>query len=475
MPKLEFTFLEYYRQNTHLLRAGLLQRIDELSVSDYPTTTPNQIICFLQDFLARLDEVIGKAGSEDKLKMLNSLIRELGIFLEWLDNAHTEQTPRGLVQLLKDLIDQMTPDSRVIARPLAQYNYTIFDLGQLLKKLVDDFIPHSQQAGFQEYITSPIKLISFPRIERDNMLAHAIFGHELGHPIADEYLKKEGNDTAHKATHAVIQKQVAELVSQTLSGSNADDAQKLALTTQVFNIILQVRKRALEELISDVVGILIFGPSAFFACHAMFWNGNLDAKPRNDTWYPPPRMRLRLMLHLMDELDIPMKFSQIAGEQDISLYVAIVNEFLEESRKLVDIKNDQTAINSDPQLKIAYDWMNLSLENAIEYAKSSVSAVIFQSEMIFSQLPGLMRRLELGVPPNEVGDPQNPQTVDYRASLLVAWMFKLRGVNPDTGEVLSNDEVNRLYKKALTAIEYVILQNKYTSDLLQEPKAGDSA
>ncbi|WP_125181305.1 hypothetical protein [Thiohalobacter thiocyanaticus] len=451
----------YWKSYTHQLREGLLQRVDELSVSDYPEATPNQVIHFLQDFLKQLADVIDKAESEERLKMINSLVRGLGVFLEWLDNAHTEQTPRGLVQLLKDLINRMDPDSRVMARPQAQYNYSILPLGSLLKKLVDDYIPHSKQSLFNEHLSSPIKLISFPRIQRDDILGHAIFGHELGHPVADLYLESENTDEEHLKAHSNIQKQVARLVDEKLSNSASDD-QKLEWSTKIFDHVLQVRKRALEELISDSVGILIFGPSAFFACYELLWGGNWDAKPSPNEWYPPSRMRIRIMLELMDRLSFIDAFDKMATDGTLAPYVESVKAFIEEARKVASVTNDQTGINNDPQLKIAYDWMNSSLDKAIHFARQNTEKVAFDSDIVFPQLQELLQRLELGVPPNEVGDPANLQTVDYRSSLLAAWMFKLRSVYPSTGDTVSSQEIEKLHQKTLTAIEYVILQEEYS-------------
>lgn len=96
-----FDPLEHWRRRTRQYVGGLLQRIDELSVSDYPAATPNQVIKFLLDFLGVIDAEIGKATSEDKLRVLSQIVQSLGVFIQWLDNAHTGQTPRGLVQLLK--------------------------------------------------------------------------------------------------------------------------------------------------------------------------------------------------------------------------------------------------------------------------------------------------------------------------------------------------------------------------------------
>lgn len=472
MPEPARLSLDYWRQHTHLLREGLLQRVDELSVSDYPAATPKQgatpyqVIRFIQDFLAHISLTIDKATSEDRLRMLSALIRQLGVFLDWLDNAHTEQTPRGLAQLLKDLIDKMVPGSRVVARPQAQYNYSIYDLGKTLAMLVSDFIPQSKQIKFSEHLSAPIKLISFPRIERDNMLAHAIFGHELGHPVAEEFLANETKDHEHIATHPRIQKEVNDLVKQNVAGLNADESQILALTTQTFDRILQVRERALKELISDAVGIIIFGPCAFFACYELFWTSSWDARPTHDSWYPPSRMRVRRMLALMDDLNL-LDFSRIGGDPRISAYLDPMQGFIDDARRLSAATDDQRGIESDPLLKIAYNWMGESLTKAIEHAKAKTTAVAFQPGKILEQLPELIQRLEIGVPPNEIGDPANPTTVDYRASLLAAWLFKLRGINPESGKALTCEDIDRLRKKTLSAIEYVILQDEYARHVHQ--------
>lgn len=286
MPEpVAFSPLEHWRRRTRQYTAGLLQRIDELSVSDYPAATPNQIIKFLQDFLGVIDAEIDKAISEDKLRVLSQITQGLGMFVQWLDNAHTGQTPRGLVQLLKEMMDGLAPDSRVIACPRADYNYSILELGQHINGLVQKFVPLSKQPGFAEHVAKPIKLILFPRIERDNILTHAIFGHELGHPIATEFLNAEVSDADYAAAQTTIQQQIDAYVAAQPNATAMDAAQKLDVVTRLFRTVLEIRKRALEELISDAVGIILFGPSAFFAMHEVLWVGNWDSPPKHEGWY----------------------------------------------------------------------------------------------------------------------------------------------------------------------------------------------
>lgn len=461
MDKLAFQPLQYWMGQTQLLRIGLLKRIEELSVSDYPIASPNQTIRFLQDYLNELSYAIDNSGTEDELRIIRMQIAQLGVFLDWLDNAHTEQTPRGLVQLLKNLINLIAPNSRVIARPQAEYNYSIRDLGGFLKYIVETYIPHSKQALFQEYLSSPTKLISFPRIERDNILAHAIFGHELGHPIADEYLGQETIDIAQ------LQKYIVDFLQQELKKQNIQisESEKLAETTKIFNKVLEIRKRALQELISDAVGIMIFGPSAFFACYELFWGGDLDALPSKDEFYPPSRMRIRLMLKLMTDLGYQQGLLNIRADKSNN-YVEAVKEFLFFCENLITVDTDQKAINNSPLHKLAYDSAINSLEQAINFALAKTSNVAFDANKIFLEVPELISRIEMNIPPNEIGDPKSPQLVDYRASLLSAWIYKLRNISPDTNKELSSAENERLQKLTLRAIEYVILQSEYNEIML---------
>lgn len=458
-----FTPLEHWRRRTRQYVAGLHQRIDELSVSDYPAATPNQVIAFLQDFLGVIDAGIGKAVSEDKLRVLTDLTQDLGMFVQWLDNAHTGQTPRGLVQLLKDMMDRLAPDSRVIACPRADYNYSILELGQHINGLVQKFVPLSKQAGFASHLAKPIKLILFPRIERDNVLTHAIFGHELGHPIATEFLNAEISTPAYGAAQTAIQQQIDAYVTGLPEASSMDATQKLDLVTRLLRMVLEIRKRALEELISDAVGILLFGPSAFFAMFEVLWVGNWDSLPKHESWYPPSRMRVRLALQLLDDLGWPQAIDQMQTDPIAGPYASAALAFVTEGRTLAGATTDEQAIDTEPVLKIAYDWMRGSLPDALTFSKGRVDAVAYKAATI-ADLPGLLERLQIGVPPNELGNPLEPRSVDYRSALLAAWTFKLRGLSPSSSEPLSAREAERLNQNTLRAVEYIILQDDYRKE-----------
>lgn len=245
-----------------------------------------------------------------------------------------------------------------------------------------------------------------------------------------------------------------------------DAAQKLAHVTRLVGAVLEIRKRALEELISDAVGILLFGPSAFFAMFEVLWVGNWDSKPKNDSWYPPSRLRIRLGLQLLDDLGWLRAIDQMKGDAVAGSYAEAVIDFLNEAKALSATVTDEQLINGEPVLKVAYDWMHGTLPDAINFSKQRVQAMTFTVDKC-TDLPGLIERLQLGVPPNELGDPLRPVTVDYRSALFAAWSFKLRGLKPGSPDLLSERETDRLNQNTLRAVEYILLQNDYRKAMAQ--------
>lgn len=460
MPDQAFDTLDYWRRRTHQLREGLLRRIDDLSASDYPEASASYIIEFLLAFFEELGARIDKASSEQELRFISQLIQTSGIFLQWLDNAHTAQTPRALALLLKELMDRMQPQSVVLVVPQAEYNYGINDLGPKLKWYVEEFIPHSRQSRFEKFVNAPLKLVAFPRIERDNLRAHAIFGHELGHPVADDFLDWEALQPEGKNAQAEANAKVAQLVETSLK-SRPDLADRaLEISVRTLDRVLEIRNRALQELVSDAVGIHIFGPSALFAMHELLWHGDWDLPPQQPQWYPPSRMRLRLMLQVLDEKKSLELLTSCEGSI-AKKYMADVAAFIQHSRAIAGETTDQSALKSEPDVLIAYEWVAASLPAALKFAAEKSGPVLYDISVAQKHLPELLERIELGIPPNEVGDPLAPETVDVRSPLLASWVYKTKGVDARTGQPLSLKDIDKLNLQTLLAVEYVLLRGKY--------------
>lgn len=114
MHSAAFSAENHWRKRTNQLREGLLKRIEDLSGSDYPEPTAKEIIRFLTLFLTELAPSIDMALTEDELRFISHEIQQQGMFLQWLDNAHTAQSPRALALLLRELMNKRPPESGAV-------------------------------------------------------------------------------------------------------------------------------------------------------------------------------------------------------------------------------------------------------------------------------------------------------------------------------------------------------------------------
>lgn len=124
-------------------------------------------------------------------------------------------------------------------------------------------------------------MVSFPETERLSVLQFAILGHEIGHIFAKDYIESKNLNELYRTlfeTFSEIQK-------------NGDD---IDLFTPYKHV--GYCKNILKELISDIFGVLLFGPSTLIAFY-IFCVGVIE-KSDNRSWkngYLSPIYRLSIM------------------------------------------------------------------------------------------------------------------------------------------------------------------------------------
>lgn len=441
-----YTETEHLRERVKQLADGLHARLDEISVSEYPNETPKLVVRVVREII---DEALKYAETSGRpvLQVISELLMVYSQLLSFLDNAHTEQTPRALTGMLEWLYRRLGSDPTLLACPQSDYNYSISDLLQYLKETSKNLL--SAEARNAIFGDIPhIKLISFPRIERDNVLLHAIFGHEVGHPFADDFLREEElgehsatfQDALRRMTQR-IETEFAETIKQSKNFPGQIDVR-----TALVGRVLQIRRRGLQELLSDAVAVQIFGPSAIFAAHEIFMPSGLDSPPSDASWYPPDRYRIRLMIDVSKRLGQWETLSRVAPEIRPSV------EYLE---GLASISADKQALEYSTDIRIAYDWIEEVLPDAISFVLARTGAALYAPQQIADQVPRLIRRLSLGIPPNELGPATAPTKVDWRSSVLAAWIFRFRKLG--TGDL----DFRRVLMTTRKAIEYVLLREAF--------------
>lgn len=455
----------YFRVRVAVLANSLRNRFDELNSRDFPNEAPNEVIALIKQALLSIGVQIEHA--DDKiLPLIFQLLATYQQVLSFLDNAHTEQTPRGLVSVLRDLLNRISEGSRFVASPQSKYNYGILDIQPHLVGPLANLLPLADLQALPRISASKIHLILFPRAERDNILLHAVFGHEIGHLLATEYLTTEEGTQQFQQSF----QQVVEAVSKARPASPSTDT--IALLRQrieLSNRIAQVRKRAMEELISDYVGVMLFGPSALLASYEIFCLSPIDRLPAGAELYPPSRYRLRFLMEAITEESFVTTLEECAGnggQQEPFLTGA--RQHLETIAALVSENTDLQALQKDVLINETYQWIKSSLQGAKDFVKQRLPVDMVYSAKIFKdEVPELIGRLVLNVPPSELGKFPNVTIPAWQSALLAGWFVRIVGKRFSNGNEVpfSLNDYDGLQRLVLRAIENIGLNKEYNDHM----------
>lgn len=439
---------DHLRDRVNHLADGLLARLREISISEYPNETPRQLVGLVIKIIDKVKVSANETSNPDLLGLMSDLLKAYGQLLRYLDNANTEQTPRALTGMLEWLYAKLDINHTLLACPQSAYNYSIVDLLNVVKKSSKHLL--SGEDAEEIFGDTPaINLISFPRIERDNVLLHAIFGHEIGHPFADQYLSQDDigkNSAKFQAQLTRATARVEKEISNRLD-PNSQFADQFDVRSRLVGQVIEIRRRGLQELLSDAVSVQVFGPSAIFAAREIFMTSSLDAPPELPSWYPPDRYRLRLMINVAKELGHWATLKKVAPHIDDSL------SHLE---KLVGDHSDTQALEQDLLTSIAYDWLAEVLDDAVEFTLNLTKAAAYSPKDIENEVPKLLRRVPLDIPPSEIGFATKPTSVDWRSSILASWVYRFHQLGSETFDATKLLNITR------KAIEHVLLREKFS-------------
>jgi len=460
-----FSEISYLKRRNQTLILGLRKRFDEIYSSDFPTSTPSLIIDLIRDILVELSNQVESSSDEDYLILVSRLVQSFGGFLEFVDNAHTDQTPRALVQILEDILGTIDPNSNLLAWPQAKYNYSILDILPVLKRMTENAFNKSTHDQIFHKYPDALKLISFPRTERDNILLHSVFGHEIGHPIADDFLAiyelDPGFQRGLKTASLNVEKDLQAKISK-LSGLSLVQFRK-----DIVDGLIKIFKRGMQELISDSVSAMIFGPSAMFALYDIFIADDLDAIPMAPEFYPPSRMRLRIVNEILTGSGYIAALKKLDKNQLPQGVYDSNTELLKQLEAIINVTDDKGELNKSPFIREAYNWIEAVLPEAIEFAKKEIEKVACSVSLVKEEVPELLTRLNLGLPPNEIGVFPETQVANWRSAILAGWLYRNAAQKIVNGHLvdMSIKDIETIHTLVLRAVEYIILSNDYAEHL----------
>ncbi len=405
-------------------------------------------------------------------------IQELGSQIRFVDGSITQKLPWSIIKPIEKFTKKLIPGIEIMLRPQWRYNYSVVtaDLRQDYLEILaeyQDFLPDiSLENDVLEDFKNPFHIISFPSLERKNILLHCLIGHEIGHLISRQYFTKNIMDDFV----LTIREEINQVVEQALQTSDEPELflqlKKQINKQQYLEKATIAWRRGLEEILADILGTLLFGPAMIFSALEIAIQDNLDALPElANNFYPPWRLRLREILKEIEDPSqgfIPLPKSIFTVDR----VVECVNGQFELIKKITQIENDKNIIEKDQILKIAYKEIFKHIDKAKAIFRNTLKDSAVKSTDLYRNLPHLIERLDIGIPPNaqeEIISERVPATiVDI---INAAWFHKITWkdkVFNETGVfnekiLINRDIMNRL---TLKAIEYADIEDDYRKNLM---------
>ncbi|MDP3048834.1 MAG: hypothetical protein Q8N12_05310 [Thermodesulfovibrionales bacterium] len=329
-------------------RSQVIQgRCKKLLAADFASQAPKDLantIIAICSYLEQVTKVISSSidwqSSDDNeknffvthLQDIDYIIRELGSHMRYVDGARTQRLPWSVVKPFEKFAERLIPGITIMLRPQWKYNYSVVTTDIRQKYLDDlseyeDFLPNvSISDEVLKDFKKPFHIVAFPSIERKTILLHCLLGHEIGHLISGKYFQRPR--IGQFLTD--IRKKIAEMLTK--SGSTTPDIFTLQQESERAYIAWI---RGLEEILSDMVGALLFGPAVLFSSLEMAIQDELDWMPNpKNSFYPPWRFRLR---EIQKVIEVPSHwFHKISWEDQIFKTDGSFNEDICKKRDIMN-------------------------------------------------------------------------------------------------------------------------------------------
>lgn len=433
------------------LSRSIQTRLQEILANEFPTDAPQRLGQIIIGIVQALISTIKSNDDERMLKFACGCLQEIGSHLRYIEGASSPRVPVSIVIPIEMLIRQMEPQARVMVRVQSSYNYEIFNITDFYKQMLGQFL--GQTFGQILGGTSHLFVVAVPSVEHSNILLHAILSHEAGHRIASKYLETEDQQELIKHINSLIGDDLAWWDPEIKSKGPLWEFQ---LRQRIFKLIHQARTCALQELISDAVSYHLCGVSALFALDEFSSSSDvLDTLPDPASgFYPPWRYRIRQLVTIAYSEGLPDAIGRVAGPHPTKLIVERSLRRLDRLKGAADDRADCMKIEGDPLLEKAYRDIPEAMEKSLLFVQKELSGLKYTNEKLTNELPHLLERISLGMPPDSLGE----KRPDIQSALAAGWLYRtarLKVPNDDvqTWEPEDDEILNRLALKAIESIQ----------------------
>jgi hypothetical protein len=460
--------------------------LDEEFLSEAPgvfARTIQRMCTFLSKAVVAIYEEIDWSApaadlASDLLLLQNTdrIARILAEQLQYVEATRTERLPWSIVASFEKLVADFLPGIRIMLSAQWEYNYAfhVSDHREVFRRFLAGYQAFVPDSNIEQHVLNemdrPFHIVLFPSLEQKHILLHCLLGHEVGHLLADSFF----TDARELGFVEGIKNDVNAIVDEdmkTLPAELGEDTRKAVREAQVtlrLEEALTIWKRALEEILSDLAGAILFGPAALFSTLDLTMQHPLDTVPSiNNQYYPPLRMRLRSVLALLDEqggwFAVPSELFNGNTER-----TERVNSRVELIRSIAASEADRIEIGQVKLVQLVYRDLGAFLSSGKNHLLETKNLKQFRPNAgsLYTRLPALIDRLDHSIPPNAVQDADGSEQVATFAEIINAtWLTKmsLPAFAPGKDDLEVGVETRNLMNNlTLKAIEYAHLAREYS-------------
>ena len=447
---------------------ALEQSINNIPIEEYPTDGPKRLLAFIREALKSINEYLGHAeifdllkpvDAETRIRRYSCVIPSLYNLMEFIEGANIDDAPSALVQPFKRLISKYFSDTEIIIRATSEYNFTFYEIASEIK----DLFKEAPFSNICDQLPKKLIVISFPRVEKENVLLQSIVAHELGHVfcresefdldkkiVKDIFIKREDVD--------VLVKDFSKFIEGSENQSSEDELittsppTELEIRNLISKDINSKMKSWVKELCSDALGTCLFGPAFFFSFLDLTISvQDLDMETFS---HPPPRIRIKFITTVLDSLDFKTCF---VGKLPKSY--ALFCQWKD--------TGDKDCRGITPPSQVVLNAILKIIDKMVGYSKECLElknpSWIYTGDRFMGDLVDLKDRLVNIVPPNEtliIKESKKTSRVAEIISILnIGWtVYKdyfdefsnnLKSANPVLDEHYCRAKLNKILLKAL--------------------------
>jgi hypothetical protein len=400
------------------------------------------------------DENIFKTYFQE-LQYIMILTHYMAEQLHYIEQSKMSKSPVGLLSPLQDIASHIISDVQIILYEMWQHNYAIhMKFNERFQEILQNIQIYISSELFKEIentLKTPRYLVAFPHIDKKNILQYSLLGHELGHLYVDERLK-----SFDIKQHVMNDKDIMQLITQSRS------------KPQALQEIEDIWRRLIEELLSDVVGTVLFGPAMLFSVFEFAIQRDIDLPPlKQNSFYPPWRSRLSLSYEMVKKM-LPSFGTQGYGA---SLFEGQkVRDRIEEIKQIVDDKQNMNGRMS-PEIKIIFENVTSYILSILDDVLKELRVESFDEIRFIENIKILTDRLQKGLVPNMLDDLNITSNATLCEILNTAWQYRISWEGnifnqKDKFEEIYLKERKKLNQLTNKAVEFSDLTNQYTKQKL---------